>query len=200
MKHTLAALIFSLTATFAHANEKILRQVDAFLGNPSFDAAFSCGDKVTHRNTVKWEDYHYVDLYQSEVTACGEVAQITEYYDDENSVSTIDRAAYEAAKGNPLRLYSGERGVKIQQENFSWTQAKKINLNYLGKRRQGMRVTGVGEICIETSEKADCFAAQLSLVIVRGLPFLATMGQIEVNSPELALKLDSSVIDFVRTR
>ncbi len=180
MKLGIIAFSFLTSVTAAQANEKILRQVDAMLAKDTYDNAFHCQDRAVLNDNVCWDGQCQEQKAVNEVTSCGEVTTILQSFegDEETSEQVFDRSTYNHFKGNPLRMF-GETKM-FEDGGVEWTSVQSLKVQYLGAKRNALKVNGTIEVCIEEAEipgqenkSGECTRGPISLTIVQGVPFLA---------------------------
>ena len=195
------SLLTSITAG-ASSNEKILKQVDALLASDTYENAFHCQDHAILKDQACWDGQCNEYKNTNEVTSCGVVTTIRQSSegDDETSEQTVTKQLYNQFKGNPLRMFSGE---KFNESGVEWTSVKAVKIQYLGAKRNALQVGGTVEVCIEESEipgeenkSEQCVRGPISITIVQGVPFLARVSNTAVNID--GLSVNQNLVEFSR--
>lgn len=194
------ALALALTTTNALANsEAILKKVDAFLANDTYSAAFACGDKATLSTSLG--DYQGVSQ-EMEVTKCGAVTEIRTTDGEDVWTLAFNAEAYNAIKGNPLRIAEEEGFSKGRfSEDLEWTSATAFQMDYLGAKRNALKVTGKGEVCLfDEDGNEDCQEGQVVAYVVQGVPMLARMSSLSILVPQFGAWVTQNVSAFSRNK
>lgn len=201
----LGIIAFSLLTTVtagASSNEKILKQVDALLAQDNYENAFHCQDQATMRDNNCWDGQCSEFKNYNEVTSCGAVTTIRQSAegDDEVTEQVVTKQEYIQSKGNPLRMFSGE---KFTDSGIEWTGVESIKVQYLGAKRNAIKVKGTVEVCMEESEVAgeenkseECFRGPMSVTIVQGVPFLARISNLTLNLD--GFSVNQNLVEFSR--
>lgn len=192
---TLALSLVLSTSAFANS-EAILKQVDSLLANDTYAAAFACGDKSVQKTSFgEWEGENPTT---NEVTKCGAETEIVSTDGEDVWSMAFGAADYNAIKGNPLRLLGAMNKTRLT-DDFEWISAEAETVNYLGKNRKALKVTGKGEVCVEDEDgKEDCQMGSVIVRVVQGVPMLARLPILSIFIPQFNAWINQSVTSFIR--
>lgn len=175
-------LVALFTTTQLFAQQDILTKVDRFLAADTYEEAFKCDDEAEFKTAVKGDKEP--TFYHQTVIDCGEVTQIETNFSNEDTVETleIDRAFYQLVNGNPLRITLSKKMFKHNlQEEIIWTSAQAIKVNYLGAKRNALKLIGNGVFC-DDQDPSFCTDFSIELKVVQGVPYLARLADINLNT------------------
>lgn len=205
MRNTTIALVLTLSAStvFASTHEQVLAQVDALVAADTYEKAFNCNQNSMTEDKACWGGECSQYMIASHISSCGSMTTISTTDGEESGEQQINKVLYNQLKGNPLRFFNDSN--KYKDSSLEWTSAQAMKIDYMGAKRNALKVTGTIELCYDESEEEipgeeyplrgqNCSRGPVQVMIIQGVPFLARVPS--MNFDVDGFTVTQSLIDF----